>query len=251
MSNFNLGTGYGVLDRIGAGSGNKLFVGPVGYPGYTELFQSIIPDPMGKLRLHSTIQEAVDAADAGDTIYVVPGSYDESVVISTANVTVVGLGGRGSVFIEPSTAGAEGLQVTADDVTLVNIGVDGDDTATYSLNLNAVSRFRAYGCKFELGSGAAPVVLIDGTATDQTADALFDDCEFAWSTRGIMFDDSAYGYPTQIFIQNSRFHNLSGICIGENASGGVVNLEVTNCVFDNMEDGTAPTDRTSRPRPQT
>lgn len=188
----------------------------------------------------ATITNAVSHASAGDTIEVAPGSYDETVTVNVANLTIIGTGGRGAAYIEPSTAGAEGMQVTADDVTLINIGVAGESTSSYALNANAVSRFRGYSCKFEGPTGT--VVLLNGTATDQVADALFDDCEFAWGGSGIVFDDSAYGYPTQVFVQNCRFHNLTAAGIGEATGGGVVNLEVKNCVFDNAEDGTPPTD---------
>lgn len=199
----------------------------------------------GQSSAFATIQKAVDSAGPGDVIYIAPGSYDETVTVTAvtkANLTLIGLGGRGSVYIEPSAAGAEGLQVLADDVTLINVGVDGDDTASYALNVQAASRFRAYGCKFELGSGTGPAVLLDGTASDQTGDAIFEDCEFAWAGSGILADDSGYGYVTQVLIKNCRFHNLTTVGVGVAASGLWKNLELIDNFFDNAEDGTAPTD---------
>lgn len=198
----------------------------------------------------ASITYALTKLAAGDTLYVMPGAYVESPVIPAAlnGITIVGLGGRGSAFIEPSAAGAEGLQVLASDVTLVNLGVAGDDTGDYALNIKGNSaghygrRFRAYGCKFELADGAGPAVLINGDADYQAADILLEDCEFAYAGFGIQFDDSGYGYPTQVFVSNCRFHNIATACIGEATGGGVTNLEVTNCIFDNLEDGTPPTD---------
>jgi polygalacturonase len=193
--------------------------------------------------IYATIQAAESASSPGDVILIAPGSYDETVTVNVAKLTFIGLGGRGAAFIEPSAAGAEGMQITGvDDVTLINLGIDGDDTADYALNVNDVSRFRAFGCKFELGSGTGPAVLLNGTATGQVGDALFRDCEFAWAGTGVQFDDSAYGYPTQIFIDACRFHNLTTAGLGLASGGGVLNLHVTDCVFDNLEDGTAPTD---------
>lgn len=189
----------------------------------------------------STIQQAVTNAPAGSVIFIAPGAYDESVSISKS-LTLIGCGPRGSVFIEPSAAGAEGLQVTADDVTLINVGVDGDDTADYALNVNAAARFRAKGCKFELGGGTGPAVLLNGTDDGQAADAIFEDCEFAWAGTGIQFDDSGYGYPTQIRVVRCRFHNLTTAGLGVAASGLVKNLALLDSDFDNLEDGTAPTD---------
>ena len=192
----------------------------------------------------ATITKAESIARSGDVIAISPGSYNETVTVNVANLTFVGLGGRGAVYIEPSAAGAEGMQITnVDDVTLINIGIDGDDTADYALNLNDVSRFRAYGCKFELGSGTGPAVLLDGDANGQVGDALFRDCEFAWAGVGLQADDSAYGVPTQIFVDNCRFHNITTACINEKDAGAwYTNLQVTNCVFDTQEDGTEPTD---------
>lgn len=199
---------------------------------------------VGADQSYQTIQAAVTAAVSGrgDRILVEPGAYDETVTVNKSNLTIIGLGNRGAAYIEPETAGAEGMQVTADDVTLRNIGVAGDDTGDYALNLHAVSRFRAYVCKFELADGAGSAVLIDGTASDQTADALFEDCEVCWAAKGFTFDDSAYGYPTQIFVRGTRFHNIATNMFGIASGGLVKNLEVSDCLFENKEDGTAPTD---------
>jgi hypothetical protein len=177
-----------------------------------------------------------------DELLIAPGSYDETVTVSKANVRLIGLGGRGAVFIEPSAAGAEGMQVTADDVTLINVGVDGDDTADYALNLNSVSRFRAEGCKIESGGGTGIICLINGTTGDQTADALFRDCEFAWGGKAVVGDDSTYGYPTQIFFDKCHFHNITTHMFGVNTGGLFKNLHVRDCFFGNLEDNTPPTD---------
>src|SRR3990167_1249972 len=184
--------------------------------------------PFGRVRRvlsAATIQAAVTAASAGDILYIEPGSYNETVTVNK-RLTLVGLGGRGAAYIEPTTVGAEGMQVTADDVTLINLGVAGEDTASYALNVRAAYRFRAYGCKFEGPTGT--VVLLDGTATKNTADALFEDCEFAWGGSGVLFDNSYYGYPTQIRIRGCWFHNMTAVGVGLAADGGVVNLELTD-----------------------
>lgn len=188
----------------------------------------------------ATITAALAIAEARDRILIAPGGYNETVLADVEAVKFIGAGPRGSVYIEPETAGAEGMQVTADDVTLLNLGVAGDAAADYALNVKAAARFRAYQSKFEGPDGT--VVLLDGTADDQAADALLDDCEFAWGGAGVVFDDSAYGYPTQVRIQRSLFHNIVTKCVGVNASGLVKNLQLLKNIFDNQEDGTAPTD---------
>lgn len=218
----------------GAVGGKILHVGPGGTEGIDA----------------STIQAAVNQAAPGDVILVAPGAYNETVTVSK-RLTIIGLGGRGAAYIEPTSAGAEGMQVTASDVTLVNLGVAGDDTADYALNVNGNGaakngkRFRAFGCKFEKPTGGAAAncaVLLNGDANYNVSDALFYDCEFAWSANGVLFDDSGYGYPTQVFFERCRFHNNSVVHIGLATGGGVTNLHVVDCIFDDLEDGTAPTD---------
>lgn len=220
---------------IPAATGTYFFVDPAGNNGNDGLS---IDRPVATI----TRALALCTDGAGDVILVAPGAYNETVTVSKSNVTIIGLGGRGAAYIEPSTAGAEGMQVTADDVTVINLGIAGDDTADYALNLNSCSRFRAYGCKIELADGAGSAVLIDGTADDQTADALFEDCEVCWAAKGFTFDDSAYGYPTQIFVKRAHFHNITTNMFGVAASGLVKNLLIEGCTFDRAEDGTGPTD---------
>ncbi|WP_395571685.1 nitrous oxide reductase family maturation protein NosD [Streptomyces sp. BK79] len=59
-----------------------------------------------------SIQKAVDAAEAGDTVLVTPGTYHESVTVSTPGLTLRGMG-RGTV-IEPSTKKATDSTCAAD-----------------------------------------------------------------------------------------------------------------------------------------
>lgn len=190
-----------------------------------------------------TIQAAVNKAVPYDRILVAPGAYNETVTIaeSKSNIVIVGMGGRGAAFIEPETAGAEGMIVLADDVTLINLGVAGDDTADYALQVGSQTvspaRFRAKGCKFELADGAGAAVILKGAG-----DVEFDDCEFAWAASGVLFDDNDDGFVTQAKIKGCRFHNLATVHVGDAASGGVLNLHMEDCIHDNLEDGTAPTD---------
>lgn len=202
----------------------------------------------------ATISEAVSRAAAGDVILVAPGAYDETVTIARAksNLTIVGLGNRGSAYIEPSTEDAAGMVVHADDVTLVNLGVAAeDDTSAASLTVTG-SRFRAFGCKIE--AGADQVVVGPGTVAQEAAgthgtggDILFDDCEFCWGTDGIVLTCTDYGAATQVAIRRSKFHNITGKhiteAVGSGGSAAVTfrNLEVSDCVFDDAEGGTAPT----------
>lgn len=204
----------------------------------------------------ATITKALEMATAGDFIMVLPGQYDESpTVVRTTHskLTIIGVGNRGSVYIEPSTEDADGLTVNADDVTIINIGcaAEDDSAGNYALIVTG-SRFRAFGCKFE--GGEQQVRFGPGTVAQEAAgthgrggDCLFDDCEFAWGTYGFVVVGTDYGAATQVFVQNCRFHNIATACVfevvGSGGSAGVLfrNLQLRDCIFDDSEGGTAPT----------
>lgn len=183
----------------------------------------------------ATIASAVAAAAQGDLIKIDIGGYNESLTISTPGVTLQGVTSRGAAYIEPESAGAEGMTVLADDVALENVGVASDDTGDYCLKVGSQTvspaRFRATGCKFE-----GKMVLLQGAG-----DALFEDCEFAWMAEdAVQFAANDDGFCTQITFRNCRFHNITRDGLRKAAAGGVRNLLLENCTFDNAEDGTAP-----------
>lgn len=205
-----------------------------------------------KNRAFGTLQAAVDHADAGAAILVAPGTaYDETVTIGRdkANLVILGIGGRGGAFVEPSTEDAAGMVVHADDVTLINLGVAGEDaTSAVALTVTG-ARFRATGCKFEggltqlaLGPGTVEQVDTDETHGD-AGDAFFDDCEFCWGTNGVVLTASDYGAVTQARFRMCKFYNLSAAAFEE--SGGSADIRyrdllIEHCVFMPNE-GAAPT----------
>lgn len=203
-------------------------------------------------RAFRTIQNAVDRSNPGDAILVSPGAYDETVTIARGKgpLVIIGIGGRGGAYIEPSTEDAGGMVVHSDDVTLINLGVAAEDATSAAALTVTGSRFRAYGCKFE--GGAKQIVLGPGTVTQvdtagthgNAGDALFDDCEICWGTHGVFLTATNYGAVTQARFTNCLFHNLSASSFEE--TGGTVsiryrNLNIVECVFAPMEDGTIPT----------
>lgn len=208
----------------------------------------------------ASLTYALTKANAGDTIYLAPGQYDESPVVSREgadgeelnNLTIIGLGGRGAAYIEPTTEDASGLIVHADDVTLINVGSAGEDeTSAVALTVTG-ARFRAYGCKFEGGLrqalvGPGTIALIDDGTKGTGADALFDDCEFAWGTEGLVLQGTDYGGCTQTYVRNCRFHDLTAESVGENVGSGgsagvtFFGLNLRDSVFELDEAGAAPT----------
>lgn len=244
------------LAALGGSPGRTLIVAPSTSADWDILTQIYVPDPSGVARVYSTIQAAVDAAVDGnaDAILVVPGQYAETVTVSRSHdkLTIIGLGGRGAAYIEPTTEDASGMLVHADDVTLRNLGVAGEDeTSAVALTVTG-SRFRAYESKFE--GGLRQVLIGPGTVAQEAAgthgrgaDSLFEDCEIAWGTEGIVLQGTDYGGCTQTYIRNCRFHDLTAESIGENVGSGgsaavtFFGLNVRGCTFEDLENGTAPT----------
>lgn len=176
----------------------------------------------------TTLAAAITAAGARDTILVLPGRCTEgalSIARAKSNLTIIGLGGRGAAYLQPSTAAQAGLEVLADDFSMFNFGVAGADTAAaYALRVYG-SRFRAYACKLE--GAAAQLIYGPGTTAQVAADtygaggdAILHDCELAWGTNGIVLTSSDYGSATQVRVEDSLFHNLTGTHVDENDVGG-------------------------------
>lgn len=189
-----------------------------------------------------SIQQAINLMRSRDILFLGPQGFTEgnlSIPASLTNITIIGAGNRGECFIEPATSADEGLEVLADGVTLVNVGVADGGTGDYGLSIGSAAvspdRFRAYGCKFE---GSAIGARLYGAG-----DVLLDDCEFAWANVGLQLRANNNGFVTQAFIQRSRFHNNATACLSQNAVAQVVNnLQLWNNIFDQLEDGTEPTD---------
>ncbi|MBO0609979.1 right-handed parallel beta-helix repeat-containing protein [Myceligenerans salitolerans] len=71
---------------------------------------------------HTTVQAAVDAASPGDLVLVSPGTYAESVLVDTDDVTVRGTD-RNAVVIDGEGVRSSGVVATADGVRIENLTV--------------------------------------------------------------------------------------------------------------------------------
>ena len=93
---------------------------------------------------YPTIQAAIDAASNGDIIHVAAGSYVENIIVNKS-VTIDGAG-QASTFIYPAVSdvgepnpddgpsfrGSQVIVIQADNVTISNLTVDGDNTSLTS-----------------------------------------------------------------------------------------------------------------------
>lgn len=197
-----------------------------------------------------TLEELFAVMQPNDVAFLAPQAFEEGNLVipeTLPGITLIGYGfdkgGRGAAFIEPQTVGQAGLQVLADDVTLINVGVASEATGAHSLKIGSsavdVARFRAFRCKIEGNEAANPggQLVLQGTG-----DVLFDDCEFCWGVNGIIGDANLNGFPTQTRIRRSFFHNLTTVHVGIAAADHFVDLWLEDNVFARDEAGTAPTD---------
>lgn len=194
----------------------------------------------------ATIQSVINSASSGDVILIAPGEYNEEVTIpaTLSKLTIIGQGNRGAVFIAPASGNKTALTNHADDVTLINVGCDGEGTGGGLVNTGR--RFRAYGCKFEGGANAIIATL--GTDAQITAgtrgkgdDSLYEDCEIAWATNGVVLTSSDYGAVTQAFFKRCYFHGLSASSFEEAGATAAVHfrgLLVEECVFGASDEET-------------
>lgn len=241
-----LAASLGLFGLLGANQDNTWWIDPVN--GSDNVDGRTQGNPK------ATITNVLLTAVAGEFLMLAPGQYNESPTIAVAknNLTLIGYRGRGSAYIEPTTEDAGGLVVHGDDVTLINVGIAGEDeTSAVALTVTG-TRLRAYACKLEGGLtqltiGPGTIAQITAGTRGKGADSLFDDCEFAWGTNGVNFQGTDYGGVTQIYFRNCRFHDLTATSFTETVGSGgsaavtYFGLVVRDCVFENDEAGAAPT----------
>lgn len=87
----------------------------------------------------ATIQAAIDAAVAGDTILVAAGTYNENVVISTSGIALLSADGREATVIQGSTSISEVTVRLAPGADNVTIGAAGQGFTIIGLNGNGAS----------------------------------------------------------------------------------------------------------------
>jgi pectin methylesterase-like acyl-CoA thioesterase len=198
----------------------------------------------------ATFAAAVARASAGDRILIAPGKYSEVCTIPRAksNITVIGVGGKGSVYFEATTNGT-GLTNEADDITIENVGFAGNGTGHAVVNRGR--RLRMEDCKLEAGTNGLRLTL--GSDAQITAlthgkgdDLWFIGCEISGNTTGVMLVCTDYGAVTQVRFRDCTFHDNTkdfDETVGAGGSAAITfrDLDIEACKFRRKEDGTEPT----------
>lgn len=202
-------------------------------------------DGLGWANAKKTVQAAITAASPFDRVVIAPGNYDESVTITTRELTLVGAGSRGGVGISPSASNATGLTINGVSGTIFyNIDANGTGTGG-GLNVVAtaakVRRLTAVECKFENDDGTGFSAKLESTVNHDVADSVFQACEFAWAAKGLIINVTGGGNPvTETLVKDSLFHDLDTSHIEEQGTF-TVGIWLWNCYFARDEAGTAPT----------
>jgi len=112
---------------------------------------------VGSGKTYSTITAAYNAAAAGDTIYVYPGTYSEKITITKSDITL-----KGSAYPSTSAAGNEAVITYG---TYASAAGSDDKSATL---LVSGSGFKMYNMNVTNSAGdASQAVALSATGTDQ------------------------------------------------------------------------------------
>lgn len=186
----------GLVATPASAAGNTLVVGNAGATN--------CPNAM-----YSTIQSAVDTASSGDTIQVCPGTYPESVSISTPDLTLLG-----------AQSGVDARARTASNASIVT-SYNGPFTLTASADGTTINGFVLQG-----GASGNGVSAFQGSSGLTLVDNVI-----KLSLNGINLQNPDGSQPA--LIQNNLFQN--------NNAGGVSNSQSGTGVF--ISNG--PADNTS------
>jgi hypothetical protein len=203
----------------------------------------------------NSLQSAIDLTAPGDTIYIGPGVYDESVIIPAglAGLSIIGVGPTGSIEFAPSDLHASSIINNSDNVLLQNVKMTCPDTTSSVALTNTGAGFRCMGCVMQ--GGAMQVLQGPGTVTEINAlyptagtgnDAIYYDCVLQNGPSGVTLQGTDYGPPSSVVFASCRFLKLTSSAFEEkNLLGSPAsqfrNLLIKDCTFEPAEDGTEPT----------
>ncbi|WP_406414085.1 right-handed parallel beta-helix repeat-containing protein [Streptomyces halstedii] len=189
------------------------------------------------VRPGDSIQRAVDAANAGDTVFVLPGVYRESVLITKPGLTLRGTGGQ-TVIMPPATQAKAAGSCAADGNGICVVGTASRTVDDVTIRSLTVSGFSGNGVWASWTDGLTVTgVTASGNGTWGIAQER--------STRGDFRGNTATGNgDAGIFVANSVTEeggatDTQGTRIGQNVLDGnrigVTARRVRNLVIDDND----------------
>ena len=202
---------------------------------------------------YATVQDAVNAAAAGDAITVCPGTYNENVNV-TQEVTITGSGNgsdplTNSVFTPTSSCSGAGFTVSADNVTIENMyvsnyqsGVVLNGVANPTINNMALVDYCVYGVNFAGANNTnVSITMTDIERTSTLAGTVGIRCGTATSVNGLLVDGctitgNIQGWYTAQSGTPSAFDNITiqNSTISNNTQKGFYFEKLSNALLQNL-----------------
>ena len=191
--------------EIGTASGNTIYVDDLGGADYT------------------TIQDAINAANESDTIYVYSGTYNENIVVNKS-LTLSG-GGSGSTTINGE--GDHTLKVTSDNVTISGFKIKNTDGSSYA----CIQLYYVINCQINdiIAQYGGNTLYLVGSNTNTIEDNTIESGNI-----GIFFSNSDGNIITNNYIQNN---NAYGISLSSNSASNIIyKNDFSNNLLGNARD---------------
>ena len=207
---------------------------------------------------NATIQDAIDNASADETIEVPPGTYNESVAISTAGVTLTSTDGSGSTTIRLDEASRTPVvEIEASTVTVDGFSIERRNGQSFAqgIAIRATDGVTVSNNDITQTGGTQPQqgILITDNNGDQgtTTDTVVDTNEI-----------TDFGHGVAISTQDTGTGGISGVSVTANTlesntigvkfsdfgdTGETVNADVSDNDIINNHDGVRVLDDTTGP----
>lgn len=199
----------------------------------------------------SSIRAAVEAAETGDTINVVAGTFTESgIVAETDDISIVGAG-AGTTFVVasescPSEFPSAVFHLHDDNITLSGFTVDANNECEHGVHIGDFSEIQVAGVEVsdnEVYGATYGITLSWGSSYDSESPNVVSDNDIHNNDTGMLVDSAHWN-----LIEDNLIHenNSEGILIGNciqdfgGCPGGAPsnNVITGNTIEDNGEDDT-------------
>jgi parallel beta-helix repeat protein len=176
---------------------------------------------------YTSIQGAIDAASSGDSIEVEPATYDETVTVNTENLTLTSTGDKSNTDIRNTNTNADGMLVTANDVTVDGFNIIQDVSASGKSGLAVTGdRPTIQNCTIDINGGVSNALFYQSAGgTVDSVDINTDDN----ATVGINID---FG-DSSTTIQNTTINDTSAV--GIDATNGSGDVTIDNCTVTDSQ----------------